>query len=352
MKASGSTALTSLVLMLLFLSYIPQSTQAQAQAQAQINFSSNSTVTSVSDGHVITESTTAATLATTQGVGLGACATSTSCQECSRSAKHMLQSSSGQYTCLWKWTPMEGSEYQNPENENKNQDEDEESLLDKTKGIHLEHIEDPNHISKKKRKKKKTNENQGTLSCDLIPFSTDVIAESSVSCSDPRNIMGASPSTTQQIVRQRRRTHILHTISSTMIVLLFAFIMLRARAMILGKPFLPDSWKKTYKQYRLRNNKSKSGGNIAIANSVAGGIPAILTMMGGAISSNNTTSNSNSSSRSGSSSRGGNGNGNGKGKHQPKMSGKFSFSTFITHKKTDTNSEPNTYLSDQKVNKT
>lgn len=137
-----------------------------------------------------------------------------------------------------------------------------------------------------------------------------------------------------------------------MIVLLFAFIMLRARAMILGKPFLPDSWKKTYKQYRLRNNKSKSGGNIAIANSVAGGIPAILTMMGGAISSNNTTSNSNSSSRSGSSSRGGNGNGNGKGKHQPKMSGKFSFSTFITHKKTDTNSEPNTYLSDQKVNKT
>ena len=172
----------------------------------------------------------------------GACSTANTCSDCSRGAKAMLETSNGQYTCLWKLTTISIPV------SNMNQDE----MKDEIHPLLEEHQHNPNLRSNTQNQQQQQQLQQEftktIVTCDLIPFSNELVNQLSIPCSvDPNTLStllhdnDVSQSLTQQQLQYpTRKITTFYWIGSILIVLLFFTTLFRVRAVVLGKPFIPE----------------------------------------------------------------------------------------------------------------
>ena len=177
---------------------------------------------------------------TNSNQGYGACLAAQTCQQCSHSASSMLQTSKGQYTCVWKLTTIPNPDMKNTLHD-PNEDEDEKDSESSNILIDTAHIIGNVNFKPKRKKKKKEKTTIDQLKCELIPFSNEAISKLSITCDDPINL-SYSTSSKESITKTKKRKHTKKTISiviSIFVVIVFILGLFRVRAMMLGQAFLP-----------------------------------------------------------------------------------------------------------------
>jgi len=169
----------------------------------------------------------------------------------------MLETSNGQYTCLWKINTIS-----TPSSSDLNR-------IERNGGIHPlleEHQQNPNLRlnTQQQQQRQQEGSTKNIVTCDLIPFSNNLISQLSIPCSiDPNNLSSmlqendtSQQSISPQIRYPKRTITTFHWVGSLLIVFLFFLTLFRVRAVVLGKSFLPDSMTKV--SFKKLNYKSNS----------------------------------------------------------------------------------------------